>query len=415
MAVIGGAGSATGTAAVTAAAGGSQRDPLGGESAAVWRARGALGEQLRAAVEWYLSDANLRRDKVLRDAMTERDDEMAAGWLSLEFVAGLPRVRSLSSDRQLLVDALRSSASLVVDDAGRRVRRASALAPLTESERAEISRKTVYVEGFPVGAREDDLRALFETAGAVEFIDMPRFPLSQRSKGFSFVQFSDASVAQAACARAWRWPAPQSGDAKGGPAANLKQLRLMSKASWEELKREYKASESIGRALSRLHNSAVGGGAHGVGAALAGSRTEAFTPGLLVKVSNIAPTVSRARLRDCVMMAATPAYVDFAPESLDPPVGGAAAPREATLRFRTARDAHRVLTTFAARPLSLGGMSVGFRAVGGREEEAYWEVVHDRRREWAAKRRTDPVVASAVTEVAGRKTAAKRGRADDEG
>ncbi|KAK6245586.1 hypothetical protein SCA6_008676 [Theobroma cacao] len=61
-------------------------------------------------IDYYFSDANLVKDEFLKSNM---DDQ---GWVPISLIAGFPRVKSLTSNIQLILDSLRSSTIVEVQD-----------------------------------------------------------------------------------------------------------------------------------------------------------------------------------------------------------------------------------------------------------------------------------------------------------
>ncbi|KAK8369540.1 hypothetical protein V6Z12_A01G117600 [Gossypium hirsutum] len=61
-------------------------------------------------IDYYFSDNNLVKDDFLKSNM---DDQ---GWVAISLIAGFPRVKSLTSNIQLIVDSLRSSTVVEVQD-----------------------------------------------------------------------------------------------------------------------------------------------------------------------------------------------------------------------------------------------------------------------------------------------------------
>ena len=55
--------------------------------------------------------------------------------------------------------------------------------------------RTVYIQGLPFGATEDDVRSLFESAGSIESIRLPRWQDSGRLRGYGHVAFKRAESA----------------------------------------------------------------------------------------------------------------------------------------------------------------------------------------------------------------------------
>ncbi|XVE94519.1 hypothetical protein REPUB_Repub02eG0015700 [Reevesia pubescens] len=61
-------------------------------------------------IDYYFSDANLVKDEFLKSNM---DDQ---GWVAISLIAGFPRVNSLTSNIQLILDSLRGSTVVEVQD-----------------------------------------------------------------------------------------------------------------------------------------------------------------------------------------------------------------------------------------------------------------------------------------------------------
>jgi RNA recognition motif-containing protein len=56
----------------------------------------------------------------------------------------------------------------------------------------------LYVGNLPFSATEEDLRGLFETHGAIESVSVITDRETGRARGFAFVEFEEASSAEAA-------------------------------------------------------------------------------------------------------------------------------------------------------------------------------------------------------------------------
>ncbi|HUK23725.1 MAG TPA: RNA-binding protein [Terriglobales bacterium] len=60
--------------------------------------------------------------------------------------------------------------------------------------------KNLYVGNLPQSATEPQLRTLFEAHGTVERVNIITDKETGRSKGFAFIEMTDASEANKACA-----------------------------------------------------------------------------------------------------------------------------------------------------------------------------------------------------------------------
>ena len=59
----------------------------------------------------------------------------------------------------------------------------------------------LYIGNLPFKAREEELQALFQQAGAVESVNIIRDKISGQSRGFGFVEMASAEDAQKAIER----------------------------------------------------------------------------------------------------------------------------------------------------------------------------------------------------------------------
>jgi nucleolin len=55
--------------------------------------------------------------------------------------------------------------------------------------------RTVYIEGLPFDASEEDVRAFFRDAGPVRSLRLPRWHDSGRLRGYGHVEFGDVEAA----------------------------------------------------------------------------------------------------------------------------------------------------------------------------------------------------------------------------
>lgn len=131
-------------------------------------------------VEYYFGDLNLPRDKFLREQV-KLDD----GWIPLEVLITFNRLAKLSTDYEVIANALNKSNSglLEVSEDNKKVRRNPELPipEMNEERRKEIATRTIYVKGFPKEASLDEILKYFRQFDDVENIIMRRY-LDRQSK-----------------------------------------------------------------------------------------------------------------------------------------------------------------------------------------------------------------------------------------
>jgi RNA-binding protein 39 len=71
---------------------------------------------------------------------------------------------------------------------------------LPASDAAKKMENRIYVGSLNYTITELEIRAVFGAFGNIRAVDMPMDPLSGRSKGFCFVDFDSAAIAQTAMA-----------------------------------------------------------------------------------------------------------------------------------------------------------------------------------------------------------------------
>lgn len=84
-----------------------------------------------------------------------------SGYVSLEVIAGFRKVKELSSKMEDILEALKDSTAVVVDEAN-----------LLIKPSLVFERKTVILRDVPEETTEEEIRALFNEIGVVESVKM---------------------------------------------------------------------------------------------------------------------------------------------------------------------------------------------------------------------------------------------------
>lgn len=145
-----------------------------------------LSEKIKKQIEYYFGDINLSKDKFLQEE-TQKD----SGWVSLETLIKFNRLKQLSTDFKVIIDALKNSGSdlLEIDEQNFKIRRAKPLPENLSEFETNLKQNTIYVKGFAPEMSLDDLYSFFEQFGKVLQIFMKRFPATRQFKGSVFVTF----------------------------------------------------------------------------------------------------------------------------------------------------------------------------------------------------------------------------------
>ncbi|WVY89030.1 hypothetical protein V8G54_037901 (chloroplast) [Vigna mungo] len=111
----------------------------------------ALSNMILRQIEYYFSDANLVRDEFLRSKMDEQ------GWVPVTLIADFPRVKSLTTNVQLILDSMRTST--IVEVLGDKLRRHNDWMKWLSSKTRSESTST---SSSPRGSRSNNLTANFQ-------------------------------------------------------------------------------------------------------------------------------------------------------------------------------------------------------------------------------------------------------------
>ncbi|CCG83011.1 Lupus La protein [Taphrina deformans PYCC 5710] len=139
--------------------------------------------EIRKQVEFYFSDSNLTTDKFLYTMISENE-----GWADLRSVANFKRMRRFQP-YTAVVEAMRTSTELDVDESGEKIRRKTELKPFTATN-GPVAR-SVYVKNLPEETKtmQVDLEKYFEQYGKVKVVRLRRTD-EGLFKGSVFVEFS---------------------------------------------------------------------------------------------------------------------------------------------------------------------------------------------------------------------------------
>ena len=151
-------------------------------------------------VEYYFGDANLNRDKFLLEQIG-KDEE---GWVPISVLLTFKRLAALSTDSNIIADALMKSDSglLEISEDKLKIRRhpERPIPEHNEERRKDIMSRTAYVKGFPLNSDIDTLLkyfADFEKVGHVnmrKYLDKPT--KTYKFKGSVFVTFETKEQAE---------------------------------------------------------------------------------------------------------------------------------------------------------------------------------------------------------------------------
>jgi len=144
-----------------------------------------LYTDLKKQMEFYLSDANLRKDRYFGHLM------QTSNCISVETFLNCNKIKNLTTNAEDIIRAIESSNVLAVSDCKTKIFR---IKPIEEKQPEDIERCTVYVEQLPPKADHDWVKLMFEKYGSVAYVSLPKFK-SGTIKRFAFVEFDNEESA----------------------------------------------------------------------------------------------------------------------------------------------------------------------------------------------------------------------------
>ncbi|XP_011843524.1 PREDICTED: lupus La protein isoform X1 [Mandrillus leucophaeus] len=154
----------------------------------------ALEAKICHQIEYYFGDFNLPRDKFLKEQI-----KLDEGWVPLEIMIKFNRLNRLTTDFNVIVEALsKSKAELMeISEDKTKIRRSPSkpLPEVTDEYKNDVKNRSVYIKGFPTDATLDDIKEWLEDKGQVLNIQMRR-TLHKAFKGSIFVVFDSIESAK---------------------------------------------------------------------------------------------------------------------------------------------------------------------------------------------------------------------------
>lgn len=305
-----------------------------------------LSEKIIKQIEYYFGDINLSKDKFLQEE-TQKD----SGWVPLETMIKFNRLKQLTTDFKVIVDALKQSTSdlLEINEENLKIRRARPLPENLSEFETNLKQNTIYVKGFPSEMSLDDLYTFFEEHGKVLQIYMRRFPATKQFKGSVFVTFETNEQMKKFM---------EMEEVKHNDQVLFKELQedyLKRKAPQLEKIKENKAKKE------QLKEEKIKQQQEAEEAYLKRQKI----PGAILHVKNIPLDSSRESLKEVFDNYAKVKYSDFSKGQT-----------EGFLRFSEENKAKEIFET--VKELKMNDQVLELRVVEGEEEENYWKQIIQR-------------------------------------
>lgn len=127
----------------------------------------ALSEELKLKIikqaEYMFSDMSMLANETLVKHVNKDPD----GYVPINFVSTLKKLKSLNVNNQMVAQALRSSSKLIVSSDGKKVKRKN---PFSEKEKEELQLRTVIAENLPDDHSHQKIEKMFNVVGNIKSI-----------------------------------------------------------------------------------------------------------------------------------------------------------------------------------------------------------------------------------------------------
>jgi lupus La protein len=313
-------------------------------------------------VEYYFGDNNFSRDKFIQEKIKEDD-----GWITMEVMLNFKRLASLSSDKDVILAALRKSTSGLMEIGEDKIRR-NPDKPIPENYDAikdQCKDRVVYVKGFPEDATLDDVMEFMNKFGQTEYINMRRMPKDKKFKGSIFCTFEKEEDAK-------KFLAEES--VKYGETEVIKS----SKDAYFERKNEERKKAKEAQIQAKKDK---------VEADESQILKDRYTKGAILHLKNLPTDTNRTELKEQLNKIEPVHWVDYEDGET-----------EAKIRFTTENGAVRGWEKAQASgedgKFKIGDNEIEGRVLEGTEEEEHWQDLikqwrgaKDRKREGGGGRR----------------------------
>jgi lupus La protein len=299
-------------------------------------------------VEFYFSDSNLPKDKFLK-GLVDKDPE---GWVELSVIGSFARMKQLTTDNAVVVEALKDSKLVQVSEDGTKVKRTTPLPENTDS----LPRSS-YAKGIPADATLDAVEEFFtsklEGEEKLACVRMRRMK-DKTFKGSVFLEFDSKATAERVAALSLTFP--------GTEAA----LLMMTKQAYLDMKKEeHKNDKKKDASKKRKAEDDEE------------EKEVEFTKGLIVHLSGLTAEASRETIKEA--FEGVDCKVAFVEYSRGQSEGYVRLHEESKT---SAADAAAKLTESKTE---ISGAVVTIKVLEGEEETAYWTKVRDQKKNQKGK------------------------------
>ncbi|EFA79127.1 Lupus La protein [Heterostelium album PN500] len=321
----------------------------------------ALLNKVAKQIEYYFSDSNYPTDKFLKEAAAKNPE----GYVGIEVLATFNKIKSMTTDLQLISDALKDSDSLQLSEDGKMVKR---LNPLPDNE--ELAKKTLYSKGWPKDTTTmETIQDFFGSYGKVLSVRMRKNNKDKSFKGSALVDLESEEIVNKIIA-----DAPKFGEVE---------LIYQTFLQFDKEKKDQEAHYlSLKKTNKNKRKSESSGDKTDAQEGDEEETTETkkeevaveLTPGTILSIKSIGTGLMREDLKATFSQYGEVEYVDFN-NSND----------FGSIRYKTAESAKRALEAMTTEKKELGGKLPELSILEGEEEQKEFEKIKEKKQAKSAR------------------------------
>lgn len=277
-------------------------------------------------------------------------DKDTDGWVEIATIASFARMKTLSTDNDEIVAALKTSPSLLkVSEDGTKVKRTIPL-----PEKIDVNELCSYAKGFKEDTTLDEVEAFFnallQEGEKLACVRMRRMK-DRKFKGSVFLEFSTKAAAERIAGLTVKFTGQEE------------PLLMMTKEKYMAMKKEENANKSNKKRKTEDDLDDSKGKEEEV--------DETFTEGLIVHVSGLTEEASRETIKECFEGAG--AKVAFVEYSRGQPAG------YIRLNEATEVSGAELVKKLTDADTEINGAKVTFKLLEGEEEKSYYAKVREQK------------------------------------
>jgi hypothetical protein len=161
-----------------------------------------LNKVIKKQIEFYFSDSNLYHDTYLLKLLNQSSKKLeVASDAVIEFsklkklLAGLP---DSQAKLKVVRKAIAGSHVVRLSEDMKMFKRKQPFNKEEYAKSTQLEKRSIYIENFPETTTSEVLRTVLAKFGEILYLNMPKYGISEKAKGFVFVEYKNIKDAERA-------------------------------------------------------------------------------------------------------------------------------------------------------------------------------------------------------------------------